>query len=304
MNRQRWIPLGLMLLAAGALHQFRLRLAEPFHELRATSDVYPLPSPEHIVLLSLGYRSALADLIYAHVLVSYGLHFQEKRLFASVGSYLKAVNELDPKYLTPYLFADTLLVLQPQAPPLEHYHVAREILLRGTREHPFDTYLWMSAGQYLAYLAPPHLRNEEERRRWRQEGARLLMRACELQSTDEAVPHNCLAAAGILNRSGQHEANIRFLQRFLAVNDDPEARGQALAYLRHAVKERGRELVELNSRRFREAWRSDLGFAKQDLALVVGPGFDPIKCAVRSISTWHECPTSWRAFGQRADAIP
>lgn len=295
-----------MLLAALGAHHTRLALAERYKQVRTTSDVYPLPSPEQTVVLSLGYRAALADLIYGHMLVAYGLHFQEKRLFETVGNYLETIIELDPKFRTPYLFADTLLVLQPKEPPLSHYRKAREILLRGTRELPFDTQVWMSAGQYLAYLGRQHLKDPKEKERWRLEGARLLARACELQGADEDVPHQCIVAAGILNRAGEHEANIRFLQRFLAVNDDPEVRAQAIAYLRRAMEARGRDQLELHARRFEEAWRKDLGFVEIDKALVVGPGFDPARCVLPQPDNASDCASSWRDvdFGDAASASP
>ena len=294
----KFVCICLMALSALGVQYFRSALAGPFAKLKTTHDVYTLPAPAQTVVLSLGYRAALADLIYAHVLVSYGLHFQEKRLFESVGQYLATINELDPKFATPYLFADTLLVLQPEVPPLEHYLMARDILLRGTRERPFDALLWMSAGQYLAYLAPPHLPSEEQKTAWQQEGARLLTRACELESDDENIPYQCIVAAGMLNNSGKHEANIRFLERFLAVNDDPEVRARAESYLRKALKAQGREMIELHSRRFREAWQRDLGFASQDMALVVGPGFDPVACVRAPTGAEPKaCATAWRELG-------
>lgn len=296
--KQKLVCACLMLLSGLAVQYFRSALLAPFAKLRTTRDVYTLPAPTQTVVLSLGYRAALADLIYAHVLVSYGLHFQEKRLFETVGQYLHTVNELDPKFGTPYLFADTLLTLQPKTPPYEHYVTAREILLRGTRERPFDALLWMSAGQYLAYLAPPHLKSEAEKTAWQREGAELLTRACELSNDDENIPYQCIVAAGMLNKSGMHEANIQFLERFLAVNDDPEVRARAEGYLRQALKAQGKEMLELHSRRFREAWQADLGFASQDMALVVGPGFDPVACVRAGADAKPEgCATAWRELG-------
>ena len=289
---------SLMALSALGVQYFRSALLEPFAKLKTSHDVYTLPAPTQTVVLSLGYRAAVADLIYAHVLVSYGLHFQEKRLFETVGQYLETINELDPKFGTPYLFADTLLVLQPQVPPLEHYLKARDILLRGTQERPYDALLWMSAGQYLAYLAPPHLPSEEQKAAWQSEGARLLARSCELQSDDENIPYQCIVAAGMLNKSGMHEANIQFLERFLAVNDDPEVRARAESYLRKALKAQGKEMIELSSRRFRAAWKADLGFAPQDMALVVGPGFDPVACVQAPTQPEPDrCATAWRELG-------
>ena len=293
--RGRVLTWVLLALSAGGIHLSQRTLSKSFHQLKATSDVYPLPSPEQTVVLSLGYRAALADLIYGHLLVSYGIHFQERRLLEFAGSYLRTINELDPKFREPYMFADTLLVLQPKPPPQEHYRAAREILLRGTRERPYDTQLWMSAGQYLAYLGRPQLKDKAERKRWQLEGAKLMARACELVSHDENVPRGCLNAAGILNRTGQHDANIRFLRRFLAVTDDPELRRQAELHLQRAREKQGAEVRELSSKRLEDYRRERLGFISKDMALVVGPWFDPARC-VSGSSEELECASSWRQW--------
>lgn len=296
----RWFTLALLVACATGVHLTQRRLSESFHRLRVTSDVYPLPSPEQTVVLSLGYRAALADLIYGHVLVSYGLHFEEKRLFEFAGNYLSTINELDPKFREPYLFADTLLVLQPKAPPLEHYRAARKILLRGTRERPYDTRLWINAGQFMAYLARPYLEDPKEKQAWKLEGARLLARGCELVGSDENLPYNCITAAGILNRTGQHDANIRFLRRFLAVSDDPEIRRTAIAMLRKELARQGLETRELRSRRLDEERSEKLGFVSKDMALVLAPWFDPVDCASATGDQRH-CATSWRDWAERGE---
>ncbi|HEX7668852.1 MAG TPA: HAT repeat-containing protein, partial [Polyangiaceae bacterium] len=150
-NRLAWV---VAFTCALGIAFVRPTLAARFHRLRVTADVYPLAPPDQMVIASLGWRSALADAIFAHVLVSYGLHFQEKRRFEFVGEYLDTVNALDPLFRQPYRLADTLLVLAPEPPKLEHYEKAREIFLRGLAHFPYDSELWLTAGQYLAYLAP------------------------------------------------------------------------------------------------------------------------------------------------------
>jgi hypothetical protein len=275
----------------------RERLSELSRDVREQNDVYELPSPEQTVVLSLGYRAALADLIYGHVLVSYGLHFQDKRLFEFVGSYLDTINALDPKFREPYLFADTLLTLQPQVPPQAYYEKAREILLRGTRELPYDALLHSSAGQYLAYLISPRMDDPKRKQQWRMEGARLLMRACELQGQNTNVSHNCISAAGILNRAGEHQANIQFLQRFLVVNDDPEIRQQALSYLGKALKGRDQERFSLRSRACDQVWLDDLPHVNKDALLVIGPRFDAGQCSYGAEQQRDRCRTAWRGWG-------
>src|SRR5262245_10093935 len=110
--------------ACVAIASVRPSLAARYHQLRVTGDVYPFGSPEQVVVESLGYRAALADAIFAHVRVSYGLHFQEHRRFEFVGDYLDTVTTLDPTFRDPYRYADTLLVLSPEAPRPADYERA------------------------------------------------------------------------------------------------------------------------------------------------------------------------------------
>src|SRR5947208_3150874 len=98
----QWKPIALVLGAAaviGAVHQSVVSTAWHVHE---TSDLYVLPEPEEVVALSLGYRSALVDMLWAHVLVSQGLHNQEKRRFENLTLYLDTINELEPTFADPY----------------------------------------------------------------------------------------------------------------------------------------------------------------------------------------------------------
>jgi len=139
----------LILLGALSIQRWRPGLAADFHVVKTRSDAYLLPPVDQTYVASLGYRSAVADLIFGHVLVAYGLHFQEKRLFEHVGDYLDVVNRLDPKFRDPYRFADTLLTLQPEVPPLDFYRRARQIQERGLKELTNDQELWSTAGHHL-----------------------------------------------------------------------------------------------------------------------------------------------------------
>jgi tetratricopeptide (TPR) repeat protein len=293
------IALACMALSGAVIAHIRPRLAGTFHELRVTSDIYALPSPEQTIAMSLGWRAALADLIWAHVLVSQGLRFQEKRRFEFLGNYLDTINALDPKFSEPYRLADTLLTLQPVKPRLEDYDKAREILERGMRELPYDAQFWTTAGQFLAYLAPPHFDDPKRKNAWRMAGAKVLARACELISDNENLPYHCITAAGLLNRAGEREATIQFLERVLAINDDPEIRDMALKYLQHATGEREREQAERRLERMRELGQRDLGFAGKDLFFVIGPPFDPFACAGPERSREQECATSWQDWARR-----
>lgn len=288
---------GLVLMALGALGVAWLRgpLAKRFHGVKTKSDVYTLPSPEQTVALSLGYRSALADLIFAHVLVSYGLHFQDKRRFEYVGNYLDTVNALDPRFRTPYRFADTLLTMQPKRARYRDYKKARQILERGMKALPYDQALWTSAGQFMVYLAPPYV-PEKDRAEWRRAGTRCLVHACELVGKNENLPYQCISAATMLSRQGAREANIQFLQRVLAVTDDKYIRRLALAYLKQMIGEQIQAKEKRRLRRFHDAWHGDLGFVNKNELLVLGPHFDAAACAGRERALTKGCATTWRAW--------
>src|SRR5690606_26558499 len=118
--------------AALLLGPVRANVAGAWSRAQETSDSYALPGPIATEFLSLGYRAAVADLLFSHVLVDYGLHFQLKRRYEHVGDYLEVITHLDPLFEEPYLFTDTLLTLQPEPPRQEDYWRARELLLRGT----------------------------------------------------------------------------------------------------------------------------------------------------------------------------
>lgn len=305
-ERLSWlaIPLGLLLAAALSIGWLRPRIAERFHQLKITSDVYALPSPEQTVVASLGYRSALADLIFAHVLVSYGLHFQEKRRFEFVGNYLDTVNALDPKFRDPYRFADTLLTLGPVAPREEDYHKARAVLERGLAQHPHDGELHATAGQFMAYLAPSHLKDPAQKKEFRLAGAKVLARACELVGENESIPYHCLTAADLFTRAGEREATIQFLERVLSVVDNEEVRNLALGYLEKKVSEREHERVSRRLQAFRERWSQDLPFTSKDTMLVIGPKTDIARCAGPERAGEPECPTSWREWAEQLDLKP
>jgi len=273
----------------------RAPLFETFRRLTTKADVYLLPPAQQVVTMSLGYRSAAADLIFGHVLVSAGIHTAEKRLFEYGGAYLQAINELDPKFRAPYRFADAILTLQTVEPPEESYREAREILLRGTRELPYDQLLWSSAGQFLAYLAPQRLKDPAERARFRQDGARLLAHACELIGQNENIPYHCLTAAALFSDAGNVAASRAFLERVLVVSDDPDVQALARGKLQALAGQDAKQEFLTRAQRFEQTWKTDLPFVSRAAMAAIGPGFDPALCAGRqAIPAGDACTTSFR----------
>ncbi|MCC6901932.1 MAG: hypothetical protein IT377_23375 [Polyangiaceae bacterium] len=278
----------------------RPRLAGRHHQIKADTDVYALPNPEQTVVMSLGWRSALADVLFSSTLVSYGIHIQEKRRFEFAADYLESAIELDPKFRAPYRYADTILTLGSVRPREEDYGRARKLLERGMAEFPYDAELWTQAGQFMAYLAPPAFSADAVKQEWRLEGARRMARACEMIGTDENIPFHCITAATILSKAGEREATIQFLERILTVVDNEELRGIALSYLHRTAGEGERDRVQWRAERFADLWKADLSYISKEALLVAGPPFEAARCAGRAADDVPECFVTWRTWGKKS----
>ena len=291
----RLLGCALVAVLAFGIDELRNVLLARTAKLRDQTDVYGLPSPEQVVVASLGYRSALADFLFAHVLVWHGIHFQEKRRLEFAADYLDTVAALDPTFRETYYFGDTLITMQPVKPRHEDYVRARALLEKGLKARPGDTELWLSAGQFMAYVAAPWLDDPKEQAEWRLAGARVLAHACELVGSNENIPYQCISAAGLFSKAGERDAQIQFLERVLAVSDDPELREQALGYLERALGERSRERLRARADRLRQAWQADLPFVGLTTELVLGPPVDAAACAGITKPT-PACATTWAAW--------
>lgn len=281
----------------------RARLLEQFLAVKRREDAVVLPPPALTQLMSLGYRAALADLIFAHVLVLHGQHFQEKRLFELAPDYLDTITSLDPKFREPYRLADSLITLQPVAPPKEAYRAAKRIQDRALANFPYDTELWLISGQYMAYLAAPQL-PAQEAEEYRLEGARRLARSCELVGSNENIPHHCITAAALYNKAGQLEAARGFLERVLAVTDDPEIQALAGGYLAKLAGQAERDRAEERALRQRALMAADLSFVSRDTFALLGPRFDTGRCAGAALTGTTECSTSFRDWEETLEVSP
>lgn len=296
---------GLLIVAATLIASTRGALFRDYLGGKAKHDTYALPKPEHVVAMSLGYRSALADLLFAHTLVYSGIHLVEKRRFETAADYLRTITLLDPKFASPYRFADTILTVQVTKPTLDDYLAARAILERGMDELKYDTQLWVSAGQFFAYLAPPHLEplaGAAVAKEWREQGARRLMRSCELVGRGDNVPRHCVSAARLLSQSGELEALEQFVKRVIAVNDDPEVRAEALAMLSRASDKQRQEKLKARLSRYDHLRRRGLAFLEKDRFLLLDPGYDALACLGEQRQTQADCATTMGEYHRRLDA--
>lgn len=277
----------------------RPRAVQLHQDLGKSPEVYKLPAVEHLQLMSLGYRSALADLLFGSTLVTAGIHFAERRIFEYLDHYLEAIVALEPEYRDAYYYADSLLTLSTVEMPKRNYRIARDFQEKGRRLFPDDAMLWMSSGQFVAYLAPPHLPPEEDPNEWRRYGAQVLDQGCSLWPDQTDLPYTCLSAATILSREGEMEASIESLRRLVAIADDPQVRQEAEARLTNLLSVQQAEEVRRRGQLLGELQGADLPFVSRTLYQLLGPPSQVKDCVERAEGEADaSCASSFRAWDE------
>lgn len=306
MSRTRETVLSIVLIGASIIgvSSVRRHLWAIDDRINNRQDVYFLPPPEQVERLSLGYKAALADVLWAHVLVSQGLHTFERRRFDNLVRLYDVINLLAPTWRTPYLLADALITFQAAHTPYEEVVKAREILERGTRHRPYDAEIWLNLGQFVSYMAPAsYLEDEhpEVAARWREEGVAYLARAAELGGENANISWQALGGANILEKAGEHDAAIRFLQRTYAVTDDEELKQDILRRLERRMAERDLDAFKGREEAFLELYRRELPFISRGTALLLGPPAAPARCAGPGQRNEPRCAVTWRQWYERTE---
>lgn len=288
----------LLLVVAGVcIFSVRAKVADAHAHAKETSDVHLLPPPKEVVAMSMGYRAALADVLWAQVLVGQGLRTMDRRRYDTVADMLDTINELDPEFRDPYLWSDALITLQVTEVRREDLERTRAILERGTRNRPLDPEVWRTAGQFLAFTGPGTLiKDPEEREAWRRDGARLLARAAELGGDKGYAGWSAVASANILNRQGERDAAIRLIQRTLAVTEDDELRDRLQRQLAMLIGEQKVEAYKKRQLELLEISRNDLPFVGKTTLHILGPPFDTAYCAGGKPETEKRCAITWKSW--------
>jgi hypothetical protein len=164
---------------------------------------------------------------------------------------------------------------------------------------PLDGGLWLAAGEFIAYIAPgSYLKDPAEQAEWRLDGARVLAHAAEIGGNDVNIAWRALGGASILRRAGEQEAAVRFLQRTLAVTDDPELKDKIRAQLVALHRD---QLFPRLEQGVHEIRHGDLPFVSRMEYMVLGPPRDPARCAGPAHDRDPACAPTWQAWEQRSE---
>jgi hypothetical protein len=286
-----------LVIAAAGVHSQRGLMVHATQKLKETDVVYPFPEPKQLKELAIGYESALADMLWAKLLVEYGMHWSEKREFLIIPKYLDAILELEPGYAEVFKYADTLLVYRPLRGTDADARLARAYLERGTRERPFDPNTWKQYGQFIAFLARSFLTSQTEVEAWRAEGAKAMLRSVDLGGDAS----DAQAALSMLTRGGETKATIAALRRAYAITEDPAQREWIEANLNALEAKRERDDDERAIKNVERLWRSQAPYISRTAFLLTWPAPEVRACAgiggtLRTEQQTRACARRWDAL--------
>ena len=271
MTRGALVAAAVALAAAAGVGTTQPRLASTVHEVKR-DDIVAFPPPDQLRTAVLGWNAAAVDLLWASLLVEYGMHFSERRPFTEIPRYLDAILGLEPGYGPLYKYVDTMLAYRPLQGTEADVVLARGYLERGMRERPLDPDIWTRYGQFLAFVAPSFLTREEDKAAWRKDGALALEHAVELGADADSA----LAASSMLTRAGANR----------------EAIGRQLAGMKATAR---RDEADQAMSTIQARWLHDMPQVSRDQFLLLGPVVDAARCAGLASAGDPACARSWEA---------
>lgn len=279
------LALGLCVATAIGGDYFRGRAQEHFAATQTYEDVYYLPPDDALLVGSLGYRGALADLIWMKALIYYGEELSHRGNVENLYRYGDAMLALDPDWKRVYHWIASSALYRTGTVTVDDARAAIRYLEVATRRFPDDGELAWDLGANYVFELAPMLKSNSDREAARRKGLDYL-EAAALRNA--GPPWLVLQTARQLQKLGRNEQAIRHLEDVYATATDPSVRTQIeeqLAYLRSANYA---EALKRTNEEVEAARLKAFPYLDTTLYLLVGPrppfggdawlarGFDPI----------------------------
>ena len=280
-----------MVALALAVDRLRAHTTARLDKVKEAVDVYSLPSPAIVERASLGYREAIASILWASVLYDYGDHVGHNRPFLYATQYVRTIVHLDPSFTTAYKFLGTFVTMQAGTPDRAQIDETRRILQNATIERPNDPDVWAAYATFSMFEGAQFLPKGDEKNEWRKEGALAAQRASDLGYLGDNLTQ---AGATYLEVGGYRDLAIAQLERNYAMAPNDAAREQIAAKLRRMQANSALEKLNAGVARFIAAWRNDAPFVPEGVFVQIGPRRDAMACAGKVLED-PRCGLGWSA---------
>ncbi len=246
------VALAVVALALSS-RALRLRAFEQHQRGQRYEDIYYIPSASWLPVLSLGYRQALADLLWCQSLVYFGQEVVHRGAVKYVFEYTDAILALDPDFRRAYRWIATAAIYRPTALDVGVGVRASRYLERALRRWPSDGELHWEYGSLLRFELAPLEKDPAKKRGLLEHAAPHLEAAARLGA---GPPWLAINSADLLNKLGRTEQAIRHLEELYATVQEPVVKEEIetrLALLRSRSYLEGMRAAHEQFERSREA---------------------------------------------------
>ncbi len=218
------LALVLFVGVAAGVGSLRRRAMDQYLATQTYEDIYYLPPPDWLQVMSLGHRRALADLIWLRALIYFGDELENRGAVKHVFNYGESMLALDPDFRRVYRWVGVVGVYTPTGSPPEFIERAIDVLRRGVERFPDDGELAWDAGATITYELLPNLpKDDPDREHLEAEGNDYMMTAARLGA---GPPWLVLTNASSLRKLGEKDLELRHLEEVYALVRDPTVKSQ------------------------------------------------------------------------------
>jgi hypothetical protein len=219
MRRVTWIGSVLLVLLSAAVCEWcRARAQRYYGSTQEYEAVYYLPPSTYLIPGSLGYRAALADLIWMKALIYYGEELGHRGDVKHLYSYGDAMLALDPDFKRVYTWLANCALYRTGEITVNDAYAAIRYLETAARRFPNDGEIAWQLGANYTYELAPMLEQREQREAARRKGLDYLEAAVMRRAGPEWL---VLQTASQLSALGRNESAIRHLEDVYATASDP-----------------------------------------------------------------------------------
>ena len=263
------VGLALLLLAiAGAVRVVRLEAVAQHRLAQRYEDVYYLPRAEALPLVSLGYHSALADLLWCKSLVYFGEDIAHRGEVKHVFRYTDAILALDPDFKPAYRWIATAAIYRPTAVSMEAGLAAADYLGRAVARWPNDGELHWEYGSLLRFELAPLEVDPLRKRALLERAAPHLEAAARLGA---GPPWLALNSVDLLNKLGRTEQAIRHLEELQGTVQDEAVKKEIEERLAELRSHAYLEAIRTANATFEREWHASYPYLSAGLFLLIGP---------------------------------
>lgn len=227
------------------------------------------PSPQAAPFVSLGYREAMADVLYVRLRLYLGTYYGTTS--EGIIGLGQAITTLDPRFHRAYEISANGTTMAERGVEQRSLHRALDVLDAGMKEFPDDWELPYLAGQI--YIQDLKTDDKAERRAWDEKGTLLVESSLRKPGASLKAAE---WAAFLRTKLGQQQRAIDSLRELILLTDG-EARQHLIEQLEKLTKgdeSLVSEVVEMR-KKFEKQYRAERPLVSANMYLLIGPRIKP-----------------------------